>query len=479
MKTKITIALLMMGMVIMSCKKNIENLNNDIKNPSDVPPGSLFAAGVKNLIDNITTPNVNSGIFRLLSQQWTETTYTDESNYDLNTRNIPQNFWNGMYTGVLKGFYEAAKLVPLQDKTYVTEGTIKNQSAILEIMNVYTYSILVDTYGDIPYSEALNIDDVTPKYDDAKTIYDDLLTRLDAAIANLDNTQPGFGASDILLGDDIDWWKTFANSLKLRLGITIADADAAKAKTVVESAVTGGVISSNDQNVVFNYLAAPPNTNPVWVNLVQSGRKDFVAANTLVDQMKDLNDPRMSLYFTEDANADFNGGKYGASNNYATYSKPAERITNPDFPAVLIDYAEVEFLLAEAKERGFMVPGTAAGHYSNAITASILSWGGTEEQVTEYIAQPAVSYATAAGNYKQKIGTQKWIALYNRGFEAWTEWRRLDYPQLEAPVDALSDIPVRFTYPVQEQNLNVGNYSAASTAIGGDDVTTKIFWDKF
>lgn len=84
---------------------------------------------------------------------------------------------------------------------------------------------------------------------------------------------------------------------------------------------------------------------------------------------------------------------------------------------------------------------------------------------------------TAAGTYKQKIGTQKWIALYNRGFEAWTEWRRLDYPVLTAPADALSDIPVRYTYPVQEQNLNTANYDDAVSAIGSDKVTTKIFWD--
>lgn len=479
MKRIITIAILMLSAAIISCKKNIENLNTDTKNPASVPAGSLFATGVKNLVDNITTPNVNSGIFRLLAQQWTETTYTDESNYDLNTRNIPQTFWNNMYTGVLKSFTESAKLVPLQDPTYVTAGTIKNQSAILEIMNVYAYSILVDTYGNIPYSQALNIDDVTPKYDDAKTIYDDLLSRLDAAIGNLNEAEPGFASSDILLNDDIAGWKKFANSLKLRMGMELADFDATKAKSIVESAIAGGVITSNAENIIFQYLAAPPNTNPVWVNLVQSGRKDFVAANTLVDHMKSLDDPRVPMYFSQDANGDFNGGEYGSSNNYATFSKPNTKVTNPDYPADLMDYAEVEFLLAEAKERNFTVTGTAESHYTAAITASIVFWGGTPEQAVEYIAQPSVNYPTAPGNFKEKIGNQKWIALYNRGFEAWTEWRRLDYPALVAPVDALSEIPVRYTYPVQEQNLNVTNYTEAASAIGGDEVTTKIFWDKY
>ena len=468
----------MFSIILVSCKKDIETLNTDTKNPSVVPAGSLFATGVKNLIDNTTTPNVNVGIFRLLAQQWTETTYTDESNYDLTTRNIPQNFWNVMYRDVLKSFAEAAKLVPLQDPKYVTAGTIKNQSAMIEIMNVYAYSILVDTYGNIPYTEALNIADVTPKYDDAKTVYFDLLARLDKAIAAINVNEGGFGGSDVLLDDDVAGWKTFGNSLKLRMGMEIADVDAAKSKATVESAAPGA-IKSNDENIIFKYLAAPPNTNPVWVNLVQSGRKDFVAANTLVDYMKSTNDPRIPLFFTVDANNGYKGGTYGASSNYSTFSKPSTTITKPDYKATLIDYAEVEFILAEAVARGYAVGGTAATHYNNAVTASIEDWGGSAADALAFLAQPSVNYLTAAGTYKQKIGTQKWVALYNRGFEAWTEVRRLDYPKLIAPVDALSDYPNRFTYPVQEQNLNIANYTAAASAIGGDKVETKLFWDKF
>ena len=478
MKKVAILSAVMFSMIFISCKKNIDTLNTDTKNPSVVPAGSLFATGLKKLVDNTTTPNVNVGVFRLLAQQWTETTYTDESNYDLTTRNIPQNFWNSMYRDVLKSFAESAKLVPLQDPKYVTPGTIKNQSAIIEIMNVYTFSILVDTYGNIPYTQALNIGNVTPKYDDAKTVYFDLLTRLDKAIADIDVNQGGFGGSDLLLNDNVAGWKAFANSLKLRMGMEIADVDAAKSKSTVEAAAPN-VIQSNDENIIFKYLTAPPNTNPVWVNLVQSGRKDFVAANTLVDYMKSTNDPRIPLYFTVDANNGYKGGKYGASNNYGTYSKPSTTITKPDYKSTLLDYAEVEFLLAEAVERGYVVGGTAATHYNNAVTASIQDWGGSAADALVFLAQPSVNYLTAAGTYKQKIGMQKWVALYNRGFEAWTEIRRLDFPKLVAPVDAVSGYPNRFTYPVQEQNLNITNYTTAASAIGGDKVETKLFWDKF
>ena len=484
MKKILAITILFAGTLFVSCKKNIDSLNKDVKNPSEVPAGSLFTGAVKSLADNMTTPNVNVGIFRLLAQQWAETTYPDETQYDLSTRNITQNFWDVMYRDVLKPLDEAAKLVPGQDPKYISPETIKNESALIEIVNVYTYSILVETYGNVPYSKALDINDVTPEFDDAATVYKDLLSRLDAAIANLDVTAEGFGENDILFtdengGEDMNKVLKFANSWKLRMGMMLADVDPTTASTVVEAAAPN-VMQSNADNLDFKYLSAPPNTNPVWVNLVQSGRKDFVGANTLVDAMLAVNDPRVPFYFEPaPGGSDYIGGEYGTGNSYSNYSPPNTKITKPDFPSIILDYAEVEFLLAEAVERGFNVGGTAEGHYDNAITASIEYWGGGAADAATYLAQADVAYTTAPGTFKEKIGNQMWIALYNNGYEAWTQWRRLDAPALVAPAEALTAIPLRYTYPVQEQNLNVTNYNAASAAIGGDAVTTKIFWDIF
>ena len=167
----------------------------------------------------------------------------------------------------------------------------------------------------------------------------------------------------------------------------------------------------------------------------------------------------------------------GVQSAYAQYSHVEPAITEPEFPGLLLDYAEVELNLAEALERGFAVGGTAATHYANGITASIMYWGGTQAEATAYLLNPGVAYSSAL--YKNRIGVQKWLALYNRGWDAWTEWRRFDNPVLEEAHDALSGIPVRMPYPVNEQNLNTSNYEKASAAIGGDDVTTKVFWDKF
>jgi len=426
-------------------------------------------------MNTLTSSNVNLNIYRLIVQYWQETTYTDESNYDLATRDINDAVWDALYRDVLRDFQEAKTLIP----TDVANADVqKNELAITDILEVVTWYYLVTTYGDIPYSEALDINNPFPKYDDAKTIYGDLLARLDADISALNTASGSFETADIIYNGDIAAWKLFANSFKLKMGMTIADVDNETAKTTVESAVAAGVFTSNDNNAVFRYLSTPPNTNPIWVDLVQSGRKDFVGASTIVNTMGTLDDPRINAYFTIDANGGYSGGNPGESSNYATFSKPAETITAPDFPASLLDYSEVEFLLAEAIERGYNVGATAAIHYNKAVTASVVKWGGTEADASSYLSQPSVNYTTATGTYKEKIGTQKWIALYNRGWDAWIEWRRLDYPQLAPAASALSDIPLRYPYPVNEQNVNRLNYEAASAAIGGDNVTTKLWWDK-
>lgn len=471
-------------LLVMSCKRDLTSINVDPKNPKVVPSSSLFTGAQKSLTNLLTSSNVNTNIFRLIVQYWTETTYTDESNYDLTTRQIPRQVWNSIYINVLANLREAKKVIP----TDVSNADVqKNQLAIAEIMEVYAWYYLVTTFGNVPYSEAMNIDITQPKYDDQKTIYYDLLTRLDAAIGKLNTSAESFGGADILYSGDVTAWKKFANSFKLKMGMTIADYDDAKAKSVVESAVQGGVFTSNADNATFQYLSGPPNTNPVWVDLVQSGRKDFVATSTIVNQMKALSDPRIPYYFTYDASgSDYSGGTPGASNNYSTFSKPSGpnlvptsvgKITNADFPALLLSYDEVEFFLAEAAQRGYNVGGTPVEHYNNAITASILWWGGTASQAAAYLAQPAVMYDPL--NWKQSIGDQKWLALYNRGWDEWIEWRRLDYPQLVAPPTADTDIPLRYTYPIPEQNLNTTNYNAAASAIGGDQVSSKLFWDKY
>lgn len=466
-----------------SCSDDITGLNADIKSPTTTEAAFLFTNAQKNLVDQMVSTSVNVNVFRLFSQYWTETTYPDESQYDVATRSIPDNHFRALYRDVLRDLQES-KMLLQQDLALLPPtatgaiAIVNNKIAIADVLMCYSYSVLVDTFGDVPYSESLDIEGhPLPKYDDAKTIYKALITRLTEDNNKLTSGEASFGDADLIYGGDAAKWAKFTNSLRLRMAINMADVDAAYAATEVIAAVNAGVLSSNADNTDLAYLGAQPNANPLYADLVVSGRNDFVPANTLVDKMNGLNDPRRAKYFTE-FNGGFSGGTYGTNNNFANSSHISETLADPTFAGTIMDYAEVRFLLAEAAARGIAITGTAAEHYAAAITASMENWGVDSGDIANYLASPSVDYATATGNWKQKIGEQAWIALYNRGFEGWSSYRRLDYPVLAAPAESdITQVPTRYTYPSREETLNGTNVEAAGTAIGGNTLTTKIFWD--
>jgi hypothetical protein len=385
--------------------------------------------------------------------------------------------WNAFYRDVLNNLRLAKTLIPT-DAT-ITDVTVQNNDiAIADILQVYSFYYLVTTFGNVPYSQAFDPKNNFPKYDDAATIYKDLLTRLDADIAVLTTGigSTSYGSADVIYGGSVTSWRKFANSFKLKMALTIADSDPATAATTAASAVAtanGGVFTGNGDNASFAYLGATPNTNPIWVDLVQSGRFDFVACATLVNYLNTNSDPRVAKYYTTlltdgDGNALYVGSAPGAKSNYDTFSHVSTTVTAATFPGLLLDYAEVAFYLAEAAAKGYITTGTAAGYYALGVQASFDYWG----------ASGGAAYILAVPYSTTNLAYQKWVADYNRGWDAWIETRRLDIPALVAPSTASSAFPVRFPYPISEGNVNGANYKAASAAIGGDLVTTKLFFDK-
>jgi hypothetical protein len=494
---KITILIWAIAALLGACQKNLTDLNIDTKHPLNAPSHALFTNGEKYMTDWLTTTSVNYNIGNQLAQYWTETTYRDESNYNLGNRDIPKNFWDKLYNDALNNYEQAKKLIPTD---VADAGAMKNQLEITDMLEVYTYYYLVNTYGNIPYREANNIDKYPfPQYDDAKTIYADLLLRLDSSLAGLNTGASSFGADDLIYGGDVASWLKFGNSLKLKMAMLLADSDPVTAKTKAAEAVAAGVFASNADNALLRYTGVTPNANPIWVDVIQSNRNDFVITKTLLEPLVELDDPRRTAYYTnENSGADIGGtvGDNNTWNNYSNiyWSEVRGTIVDPAAPAVLLDYAEVSFLLAEAVERGF-VTGVAETYYNDGVTASIEYWGGSASDASTYLAQPKVAYATAPGgvgegtigstgvstttiHWKQAIGMQKYLALYLRGLDAWTEIRRLYYPAMATPTDAQSPFPWRYIYPSNEQTANGNAYKAAVSAIGGngDKVTTKLFW---
>jgi hypothetical protein len=470
-------------LLAVACTKNIDQLDNNTKAATTVPAASLFLGGLKNLSDNVTSTSGSVAPFRNFAQTWTECTYITEARYQLTVYDSPDYWWSYLYgasstSGVLSNFYNAKAAFPA---SAASPDILKNDLIITDIMEIYSYYLLVNTYGNIPYSQAENRAIPFPKYDDAKTVFYDLLTRLDTCIADINTSATAMGNSDVIYSGDPVQWKKFAATLKLKMAMLIADTDPATAGAKVQEAVTAGIFTSNSDNARFPYDGSSvTNSNPIWQAAINSGRHDNCPASTLVNQMVAWQDPRLPLYFTLAPDTTiYIGGTPGNGNSYPVLSTFADHVLSDTLPGDLLDYAETEFLLAEAVERGFNVSGSAEQHYDNAITASIVFWGGTTAQANTYLQQSTIAYSTAAGDYKQKIGYQKWIALWNRGWDAWTEIRRLGQPNINVinpPVGAISPLPLRFWYPLTEQSANPSNYAAAVGAMGADLVTTKLFW---
>lgn len=476
MKVKNIFKFMVVGLLFSSCT-DLTELNDNPKRPEAVPASGLVGNATVDLFDLMSSTNVNTNNFRLWAQQWAQVSYSDESNYELVERNVNGRTFNTMYASVIRDLREARTVISTD--IALPEATKANQLAITDVLEVVAMTTLVDIFGDLPFTEAFT-EDVTPKYDDDASIYDAMLTKLDAAINALSGSAGDVG--DLIYNGDADAWKTFANSYKLRLAIRLADFDNARAKAMAEAAVSSGVFGSSADNFAIQYESSPPNTNPVWEDLIQSGRSDFVSANTLVDQLNSLEDPRRQFFFKQNVVdtlgvVSYKGGIAGAVNSYTAHSQIGSRLEEETLPGVIMSYTEVRFLLADAAERGFNVGGSGAEHYAAAVTESILEWGGTAEMAADYLAQPSVAYATANGDWKEKIALQKWIAMYNQGFEAWTTYRIYDAPTMNVAETAGTTPPSRFTYPVTEYSINTENVKAAGAAMGGDDLFSRVFWD--
>lgn len=469
---------ILVGIILISaCTNDITRFNEETKRASVVPAGSLFSNSVKALSDGLASASVNVNIFRHFVNHWAQAVIQEEAQFNYVTRAINDAWWTRMYRDVISDLKESARIITNDDTLNPVQKA--NQLAMIDIMQVYTFNILVNTFGDIPYTQALDDQLLFPVYDDAKTVNKDLMNRLANDITKLNINAPGFTSSeDILFQGSVAKWISFANSLQVRMAMTIADVDDAGAKAAFEKA-NPNAINSTANDASIKYFNTIPNNNPLYDQLVLAGRTDYIAAKDLMDVLNNFADPRKPGFFGVNNVGEYAGGIMGIPSDYPKMSKPSARVAAPNAPNTLTDYVEMEFYRAEAKERGYTVTGTAESHYNNAIRTSIIYWGGTSAEADIYLLKPTVAYTTAAGGWKQKIGFQKWIALYNRPFEGWLEKRRLDYPQLTIPVNAFSGYPNRMKYPANEQQLNGTNYTNAASKIGGDKSETKLYWDIF
>ncbi len=485
MKMKnIYLLILVLGVLVSACELPD---NVDPKSATDVPAETLMANALRDGLRHLDQMNQNVNVSRLMCQHNSMMQYPEPSRYEFSDRQIPDGYWNTTYL-VLQDLREVRLLIQDLSGSESFNRNLANKMAIVDIIEVLMIHNLIDILGDIPYTDALGgFDNKTPAYDDAATIYNDLLARLGTDIATLNAgiNDGSWGSEDLVYGGDVAMWKKFAATVKLRLGMRLADTNSAAAQSELAMALTAGVLEAGEV-MQLPWIGVSPHVNTINDVFIVANRTDYAPSLTIVSLMEGLNDPRMDNFFSQvDTSSEtdvekwaYVGLKYGLSSNesYPNYSHFSDPMFAGDFPATFACYAEVQFLLAEAAARGYTTPMSAQEHYEAGITESILFWNGTEDEAVTYIAEAGVAYDAA--RWKELIGTQKWLAQYNRGNEGWCTSRIFDWPVMDPPEDMTQeDIPSRLPFPYNEPDLNLENYTAAAAAIGGDDVRTLLFWD--
>ncbi|WP_299289038.1 SusD/RagB family nutrient-binding outer membrane lipoprotein [uncultured Mucilaginibacter sp.] len=458
-----------------SCKKDLANLNQNPNAAQTAQPDYLLTGATKVTADTYWGTANNMDASLLFVQHWAKIQYTDPDRY-IYTNSAFQELWTVGYSRSIINFNQIIKQADAQANP--------NYKGVALVLRSWVFMLLTDAYGDIPYKQSASIDQyLTPAYDAQKDVYFALLDDLKTAQTALDPAGKAIGG-DIIYANNISLWKKFANSLRLRIALRIADREPAKSKQVLADiqAEGGSYISSNTEIAQLVYQTSP-NQNPIS-NLFDT-RDDYRISKTMVDQLFALNDPRLPIYASKTQVATPqtyvglpNGLLVGDASNFGLTktSKPGTYFLAPQAPAVIMSYAEVLFDRAEAAARGFTTENAAA-LYTQAIQASLKQYGVADADVAAYTALPATQYD--ATNFKKSIGNQKWIALFGQGLEAFAEWRRLDYPQLQPAVAGVLNgkIPVRFIYPGTEQSLNGANYKTAISNQGADVLTTKLWFD--
>jgi hypothetical protein len=466
-----------------ACDQGLTGINDNPNAPTDVGAEYLLPQAIRAAVEQEYQSFMMLSHTSIWPQHTSQVQYLAEEIGQVRPGTM-QGWWDGFYAGYL----EDTKLVIEKGQ----DGGKSNIEGVGFVWKAWLYSQLTDLYGDIPYSEALQgADNITPAYDTQQEVYAGMIADLAQGAGLLASGSGDFGNGDILYGNDFTKWRKFANSLRMRLAMRMSEVDPATGRAVFQAAYTAGGFTSNDDNAMLEWPGAPYR-NPLFENTSWGGgnRDDHGLSATMVDTLESLGDPRLYLY-AEPATED--GAYRGLQNGYNTpplsigwYSRIGNfwRRDGASTPTAIMTYSEVLFLQAEAAALGW-IGGDAGTFYTQAIQANMDQYdpwspanGPSDAQIAEYLANPRVVYAGGAAGLDQ-IHLQKWISLFMGGIETWSEWRRTDVPALKPGPDlVVSRIPIRMSYPEQEQSLNYDNLmSAVSRQGGGLDLVTPLWWD--
>lgn len=516
-----------------SCQKDFEEINTNPNRPQQALPTALFNGSTKLFLKYTRNYTTSGMMFRSWMQYTAQDTYTKESRF-LYRDYAGDYLWRFPYQ-VAGGYKDIIDLNtnPKTKELMATYGKSENQIAAARIMLAYTFALLVETFGDVPYYsygspnperfQALQLEKyISPVYATQKEIYTDLLKELKEAAAQIVSDSYVFKEGDYIF-ETPDKMRRFANSLRLRLAIRLKDVSDTELRTLAQQSIDElkagtAVMQSEADTVELQFDSDDTNPAPIYNEYFVSNRVDYSPSNSFVQLLKGQRgnfgvDPRLQKYFapkgltkyqardgryTESDNLnDYIGMPYGLDESMADFqfksgvavSFFSSRILQPNYAEVFMEYSEVCFLLSEAN-------GWDNTWYKKGVEASMKKWGVNSTKITNFL-------STIPAANEENVLTQKYIALYMNPNEAWAEYRRTGYPHtlikvneetdLNIPTEAgqtkyrfeslvadLTDIPERLFYPVAYKVINEANYQEAlkSMQMTTDILTKRLIFDR-
>lgn len=513
-KKAFTHLLILCGVLVIfnSCTKRFTEINTDKNSVADAGDAELpflFAGAISSV------PLGDQVAQNLFADQYAQyfactVAYFPTDRYTM-ASDWAQNNFDPMYT----------KVLPQLQTIYSRTESTSAEYALASIWQVYAFHRVTDYFGPIPYFNAGQPGTAVP-YDAQDKIYDDFFKRLDSSV-NVLKTKTDkfpFGNYDLLFKGDVNKWIKFANTLRLRLALRISNVDPERAKTEAEAAYAGGVFTSSPEDDVY----VPKNTLDPNRLSQMSTWNEFRMSATMESVLKGYDDPRISQYYIPaKSTGTYEGLRNGLTpdqlgdeaNKVDANSHVGPKWSDPgsggiatylETPANVMGAAEAYFLRAEGALRGWEMGGNAKDLYEAGITNSMKQWGVTDNAAItayinssatpvapgDYLNSPAVSdipvkFAADIETQMKQIATQKWIALFPDGMEAWAEVRRSGkvslYPVANSENPDITDPTTqwirRIPFLLSEELSNGPEVEKAVILLGGEDkITTPLWWDK-
>ncbi len=470
-------------LLVSGCTKDFEKMNVNPNAATAVPATNVFGQALINTAGILFGERLDV----YYAGTWAgQTAAIGAGDYEYRV-DINNSQWRSMYISMTY-FVDVMRIAEEAGNT--------NLYAAALTMKAYTAHKASDMWGRIPYSEAFQLDQqvIYPKYDTEPEVYDAILAELKTASEMFQSGEGALGEGDFLYGGDVDKWKKFCNSVRLRVAIRLSSADEAKAKAVITEMLGNPsvypLLSSNDENAYLQFPGVAPDQE-FWyerMGAADGNKTDQYRTNsTLINTLKNNNDPRLPVYADKNKHGVYNGYTLGPNqisdtlNNGNNVSHIGDRFGNdPSGFSPFMNAAEVYFLKAEAYERGLATGGDAQMEYEMGVAKSLEENGISASEISTFMMEPEIAWDGGTSTNLEKIALQKWVSLFKQSVEAWAEARRTDVPLMTGVetnyAGSHNRPPFRMAYPDEEKTLN----TSFPLDVAEKDIFwgTQLWWDK-